>query len=46
MLTAQAVTGAGGIVVGYGTLVVVYAAVAVAVAWILRRLARAPLKAA
>jgi cytochrome d ubiquinol oxidase subunit I len=46
MLTSQAVTGAGGIVVGYGTLVVVYAAVAVAVAWILRRLARAPLKAA
>jgi cytochrome bd ubiquinol oxidase subunit I len=45
MLTSQAVTGAGGIVVGYGTLVIVYAAVAVAVAWILRRLARAPLKA-
>jgi cytochrome bd ubiquinol oxidase subunit I len=46
MLTSQAVTGAGGIPVGYGTLLVVYAGVAAAVAWILRRLARAPLKEA
>ncbi len=43
MPTADAVTGAGGIPVGYGVLVVTYLAVAVAVAWILRRLARAPL---
>jgi cytochrome bd ubiquinol oxidase subunit I len=41
MLTRQAVTGASGIRVGYGTLVVVYLALAIAVAWILRRLARA-----
>jgi cytochrome d ubiquinol oxidase subunit I len=43
MRTSQAVTGAGGIAVGYGTLVLVYVGVALAVAWILRRLARAPL---
>jgi cytochrome d ubiquinol oxidase subunit I len=46
MRTSQAVTGASGIPVGYGTLVVVYLAVAVAVVWILRRLAQAPLKGA
>ncbi len=44
MRTSQAVTGAGGIPVGYGTLVVVYVGVAVAVIWILRRLASAPLE--
>jgi cytochrome d ubiquinol oxidase subunit I len=44
MLTSQAVTGAGGIPVGYATLALVYACVAVAVVWILRRLARAPLE--
>jgi cytochrome d ubiquinol oxidase subunit I len=44
MPTADAVTGAGGIPVGYGVLVVTYLAVAVAVAWILRRLARSPLE--
>jgi len=44
MRTSEAVTGADGIPVGYATLVVVYAALAVAVAWILRRLARAPLE--
>jgi cytochrome d ubiquinol oxidase subunit I len=44
MLTSQAVTGAGGLPVGYGTLVVVYIGVAAAVAWILRRLAQAPLE--
>jgi cytochrome d ubiquinol oxidase subunit I len=43
MLTNQAVTGASGLPVGYGTLVVVYLGVAVAVAWILRRLSRTPL---
>jgi cytochrome d ubiquinol oxidase subunit I len=44
MTTASAVTGAGGIPIGYGTLVVTYIALAFAVAWILRRLARAPLR--
>jgi cytochrome d ubiquinol oxidase subunit I len=43
MLTSQAVTGAQGIPVGYATLALVYVAVAAGVAWILRRLARAPL---
>ena len=43
MRTEDAVTGAGGIPVGYATLVVVYLALGVAVAWILRRLASRPL---
>jgi cytochrome d ubiquinol oxidase subunit I len=43
MRTSQAVTGAGGVPVGYATLAIVYAAVAVGVVWILTRLARAPL---
>jgi cytochrome bd ubiquinol oxidase subunit I len=43
MTTRQAVTGAGGIPVGYGALVVTYAAVACGLAWILRRLAKMPL---
>jgi cytochrome d ubiquinol oxidase subunit I len=43
MLTSQAVTGAGGLPVGYGTLVLVYIGVGAAVAWILVRLGRAPL---
>jgi cytochrome d ubiquinol oxidase subunit I len=43
MRTSQAVTGAGGIPVGYATLVVVYLALAFAVAWILLRLQRRPL---
>jgi cytochrome d ubiquinol oxidase subunit I len=43
MRTSQAVTGAGGIPVGYATLALVYAGVAAAVVWILRRLARTPL---
>jgi cytochrome d ubiquinol oxidase subunit I len=43
MTTAQSVTGAGGIPVGYGALVITYIAVAAAVVWILRRLARSPL---
>jgi cytochrome d ubiquinol oxidase subunit I len=46
MRTSQAVTGAGGIPVGYGTLALVYLGVIVAVAWILGRLASAPLKVA
>jgi cytochrome bd ubiquinol oxidase subunit I len=43
MRTSEAVTGAGGIPVGYATLALVYLALALAVAWILRRLARLPL---
>jgi cytochrome d ubiquinol oxidase subunit I len=42
MRTSEAVTGARGIPVGYATLVLVYVGLALAVAWILRRLARAP----
>ncbi len=44
MRTSQAVTDAGGLPVGYATLAAVYIGVAVAVAWILRRLARVPLE--
>jgi cytochrome d ubiquinol oxidase subunit I len=44
MRTSEAVTGAGGIPVGYATLALVYAGLAVAVAWLLRRLARAPME--
>jgi cytochrome d ubiquinol oxidase subunit I len=43
MRTSEAVTGAGGIPVGYATLALVYAGLFVAVAWILRRLSRVPL---
>src|ERR671935_126389 len=43
MRTSQAVTGAGGIPVGYATLALVYLGLALAVAWILLRLARVPL---
>jgi len=46
MRTSDAVTGAGAIPVGYATLVAVYAALAVAVVWILRRLASRPLDVA
>ena len=42
MRTSDAVTGAGGIPVGYATLALVYAGLALAVVWLLRRLARAP----
>jgi cytochrome d ubiquinol oxidase subunit I len=42
MRTSQAVTGAGGLPVGYATLALTYLGVAIAVAWILRRLSRAP----
>lgn len=44
MTTAAAVTGAHGIPVGYGALAGSYAVVAVGLAWVLRRLARAPLE--
>jgi cytochrome d ubiquinol oxidase subunit I len=44
MTTAQSVTGAGGIPVGYTALVITYLAVAAALVWILRRLSRAPLQ--
>jgi cytochrome bd ubiquinol oxidase subunit I len=45
MRTSDAVTGASAIPIGgYGTLAVVYLALIVAVVWILRRLARAPLE--
>jgi cytochrome d ubiquinol oxidase subunit I len=43
MRTSQAVTGAGGIPVGYATLALVYLALAAGVAWVLLRLYRAPL---
>jgi cytochrome d ubiquinol oxidase subunit I len=43
MRTEAAVTGAGGIPVGYGALAAVYALVAIGVVWILRRLAARPL---
>jgi cytochrome d ubiquinol oxidase subunit I len=43
MLTNEAVTGAGGIPVGYVTLLLVYAGVGIGVVWILRRLARMPM---
>ena len=42
MRTSDAVTGAGGIPVGYATLAAVYACLVAAVVWILRRLAAAP----
>ena len=45
MLTSEAVTGAGGIPVGYGVLALVYVGVGLSVAWVLRRLARMPLPA-
>jgi cytochrome d ubiquinol oxidase subunit I len=44
MRTSDAVTGASGIPVGYATLAVVYAGLAIAVAWLLRRLARQPME--
>jgi len=43
MRTSEAVTGAGGIPVGYGMLAFVYALLIAGVVWVLRRLARAPL---
>src|SRR5581483_3958433 len=46
MTTEAAVTGARGIPVGYGLLAASYAVVAIGLAWVLRRLARAPLEGA
>jgi len=43
MRTSQAVTGAGGLPIGYATLALVYLGVIIALAWILGRLARARL---
>jgi cytochrome bd ubiquinol oxidase subunit I len=45
MRTEEAVTGAGGIAVGYATLAAVYLGLLAAVVWILRRLAARPLEA-
>jgi cytochrome d ubiquinol oxidase subunit I len=45
MRTSEAVTGAGGIPVGYGTLVAVYAGLAAAITWMLRRFRQLPLEA-
>jgi cytochrome d ubiquinol oxidase subunit I len=45
MRTAEAVTGAGPIPVGYAVLTIIYILVAIGVVWILRRLARTPLGA-
>jgi cytochrome bd ubiquinol oxidase subunit I len=44
MPTADAVTGARGIPVGYTVLALAYVVVAIGVAWVLRRLARVPLE--
>ncbi|MGB2875503.1 MAG: cytochrome ubiquinol oxidase subunit I [Gaiellaceae bacterium] len=44
MPTADAVTGAGGVPVGYAVLAITYVLVGVGVVWTLRRLARVPLE--
>jgi cytochrome bd ubiquinol oxidase subunit I len=44
MRTEEAVTGAGGIPLGYAALVAIYVALGAATAWLLRRLARTPLE--
>jgi cytochrome d ubiquinol oxidase subunit I len=44
MRTEDAVTGAGGIPLGYAALVVIYVALGAATVWLLRRLARTPLE--
>ncbi|RDI73640.1 Cytochrome bd-type quinol oxidase subunit 1 [Gaiella occulta] len=44
MRTSEAVTGAGGIPIGYGTLAAVYAVLAVAAVLVLRRMARRPIE--
>jgi cytochrome d ubiquinol oxidase subunit I len=45
MRTSDAVTGANGVPIGYGTLVLVYLVVAGVVVWLLRRFSQAPLEA-
>jgi cytochrome bd ubiquinol oxidase subunit I len=42
MRTEQAVTSASGLAVGYAVLILVYAGLAAAVVWLLRRLTRRP----
>ncbi|MEO3889479.1 cytochrome ubiquinol oxidase subunit I [Nonomuraea sp. B5E05] len=44
MRTSQAVTGASGIPIGYGTLIVVYLGLAGGVAWLLHRFSRVPIE--
>jgi cytochrome d ubiquinol oxidase subunit I len=44
MRTEEAITGAGGIPIGYASLVLVYAGLIAAVTWILMRLARTPVE--
>jgi cytochrome bd ubiquinol oxidase subunit I len=44
MRTSEAVTNGGGIPVGYATLALVYAGLAVATWWILLRLSRVPVR--
>ncbi len=44
MRTEAAVTGADGIPIGYAALIIIYVALAVATAWLLRRLSRVPLE--
>jgi len=44
MRTSEAVTAAGGIPIGYGTLAAVYIGLAAAVGWMLRRFSRLPLE--
>jgi cytochrome bd ubiquinol oxidase subunit I len=44
MRTSEAVTGAQGIPIGYGTLVAVYLGLGGSLAWMLRRLGRVPLE--
>jgi cytochrome bd ubiquinol oxidase subunit I len=44
MRTEEAVTGADGVPLGYATLVLVYLGLAIATAWILRRLSRIPVE--
>jgi cytochrome d ubiquinol oxidase subunit I len=44
MRTSEAVTGAKGVPIGYGALVLVYVGVAAGTFWVLRRLAKAPLR--
>ena len=46
MRVSHAVTGARGVPIGDGVLVLVYVALAIAVAWLLRRFSRVPLESA
>ncbi|TDD11743.1 cytochrome ubiquinol oxidase subunit I [Nonomuraea deserti] len=44
MRTSQAVTGASGVPIGYGTLIVVYLGLAGGIAWLLHRFSRVPIE--